>query len=285
MSIVDGKGLIIWEGGYFEPGSDLLRRVQWAFARIRAEGGRIVLNEAGRPYGVPGDTAVGRANKSSTMTASGVSTVYYQWGRYLLYLDTGGRQGTPSAANPAGGPLASEHTQGIAIDCDAQDVYTATLRAKYFAQAGLKNTISSESWHWAIRGPFMGDTSTASSGATKLTDGGIPMGTIGFVTAAAQDAAGTKFSDVGYVYVGYSFEISSTGIYPLSPIEKELAIARGEKFFNWSPTDIYNHSIKVGLWEFKNPKNTTADPGFLTGYLLYGYSGNTIVKKLPGQAH
>lgn len=141
MSIVDGKGLITWEGGLFEPNSDLLRRVQWAFGRIRADGGTIILNEAGRPFGEPADMNV----RNAWQTVSGVSTVWFQWGRYL-------RGETPSAANPNSGTLASEHTQGKAIDCNAPSVFDATLRAKYFHQVGMQQTISSESWHWAIRG-------------------------------------------------------------------------------------------------------------------------------------
>jgi hypothetical protein len=156
MSIIDGKGLITWEGGLFEPDSDLLHRVQWAFAQIRAAGGTIILNEAGRPFGVPGDAKV----RNASQTASGVSTVWFQWGRYE-------RGETPSAADPrSGNTLASEHTQGIAIDCTAVDVFTTTLRAKYFPQVGLKNTISSESWHWAIRGAAQ--VSLAGLAATKL---------------------------------------------------------------------------------------------------------------------
>lgn len=154
MSIVDGTGLVTWEGGLFEPNSDLLRRVQWAFAKIRADGGDIELNEAGRPFGVPGDMNV----RNAWQTASGVSTVWFQWGRYK-------RGETPSAANPNSGALASEHTQGKAIDCNAKDVYTATLRAKYFAMVGMKQTISSESWHWAIRSNPTVDLSTVAGGS------------------------------------------------------------------------------------------------------------------------
>lgn len=153
MSIVDGTGLITWEGGLFEPGSDLLRRTQWAFGRIRADGGRIILNEAGRPYGVESDQYA----RTAAQTASGISTVWFQWGRFL-------RKETPSAADPrSGNALVSEHTQGIAIDCNAPTVFDMTLRAKYFGQAGLKQTISSESWHWAIRGNPSVDLGTVAS--------------------------------------------------------------------------------------------------------------------------
>jgi len=162
--------LVTWEGGLFEPGSDLLRRTQWAFGKIRADGGRIILNEAGRPYGVPGDQFV----RNASQTASGISTVYFQWGRYL-------RGETPSAANPALGPLASEHTQGIATDTNSPSVFDMTLRAKYFGQAGLKNTISSESWHWAIRGnPTVALTSTAGGNAVSLTSNSIKPTESGF---------------------------------------------------------------------------------------------------------
>lgn len=155
MSIVDGKGLVSWEGGLFTPDSALLPRVRWAFAQIRAEGGDITLNEAGRPFGVPGDADV----EDSSQTASGLSTVWYQWGRYQ-------RGETPSAANPAGGAYASEHTQGIAIDCNANPT---SLRAKYFPMVGLANTISSESWHWAIRGPSNVDLSDYQYAGQNIT--------------------------------------------------------------------------------------------------------------------
>jgi|GEM_PF-2576469 len=165
MSIVDGRGLITWEGGLFEPGSDLLRRTQWAFARIRADGGRIILNEAGRPFGVPGDASV----RSASLTASGVSTVWFQWGRYL-------RGETPSAADPrSGNTLASEHTQGIATDTNAPSVFDMTLRAKYFTQVGMRNTIASESWHWAIRSAPQVDLASISGvgNVTHLTTAAV----------------------------------------------------------------------------------------------------------------
>ncbi|MFF2054106.1 hypothetical protein ACFVU2_21045 [Leifsonia sp. NPDC058194] len=158
MSIVDGKGLITWEGGEFAPGSDLLRRLQWAFPQIRAAGGRISLTEAGRPFGVPSDANV----RNAWQTASGVSTVWFQWGRFL-------RGETPSAADPrSGNTMASEHTQGIAADCYCPTVFDEMLRAKFFAMVGLKQTISSESWHWAIRGPSLVDL-TSSAGVGSVT--------------------------------------------------------------------------------------------------------------------
>ena len=137
MSIVDGTGLIEWEGGLFEPGSDLLARTRWAFHHIREDGGDINLNEAGRPFGVSSDQYV----RNAWETASGLSTVWYQWGRAE-------RGETPSAANPAGGIYASEHTRGIATDTNANPMW---LREKYFAMVGMENTIASETWHWAIR--------------------------------------------------------------------------------------------------------------------------------------
>jgi hypothetical protein len=156
MSIVDGSGLVEWEGGLFAPDSDLLRRVKWAFAQIRAAGGTILLNEAGRPFGVESDQYA----RNASLTKSGLSTVWFQWGRYR-------RGETPSAANPAGGIYASEHTRGIAIDCNA---YQPELRAKFFAMVGLENTISSESWHWAIRGPVTVDLSSLGSTAFDNTE-------------------------------------------------------------------------------------------------------------------
>ena len=163
MSIVDGTGLVTWEGGLFEPNSDLLHRVQWAFARIRADGGTIILNEAGRPFGVPHDADV----RDASQTASGVSTVWFQWGRYK-------RGETPSAANPNSGALASEHTQGKAIDCNAPTVFDATLRAKYLHMVGMTQTIlPSETWHWAIRGSSTVSLASVAE-VTTITNGGTP---------------------------------------------------------------------------------------------------------------
>lgn len=205
MSIVDGVGLIEWEGGLFTPDSALLPRVRWAFAQIRAAGGSITLNEAGRPYGVASDTNVGRSGAGSSGTFSGRSTVYYQWGRHLLWRDTGGRQGTPSAADPSGGPYASEHTQGIAIDCNAGN---ASLRARYFAMVGLSNTIASESWHWAIRGPSQVDLSdyaytggNATETPEQRDEKDIQMGTTE-ILAAIHDRRSVAVVEVnGAIYV------------------------------------------------------------------------------------
>lgn len=174
MSIVDGKGLIEWEGGLFAPDSQLLPRVRWAFAQIRAEGGSITLNEAGRPFGVSSDQYA----RSSQDTESGLSTVWFQWGRYE-------RGETPSAANPAGGVYASEHTQGIAIDCNANPT---SLRAEYFPMVGLENTIASESWHWAIRGPSQVDLSAyADTGFTPFANEEIDMAAREDILAAVSD--------------------------------------------------------------------------------------------------
>lgn len=165
MSLVDGKGLVTWEGGLFEPNSDLLRRVQWAFGRIREDGGTIILNEAGRPFGVPGDANV----RYASQTASGVSTVWFQWGRYL-------RGETPSAADPRSGNVyASEHTQGIATDTNAPTVFDMTLRAKYFGMVGMFRTIASESWHFAIRRDPEPGISLAGFGATTITNDGAAV--------------------------------------------------------------------------------------------------------------
>jgi hypothetical protein len=165
VSIIDGKGLVTWEGGLFEPNSDLLRRLQWAFAQIRAAGGTIILNEAGRPFGVPSDANVHEASQ----TASGVSTVWFQWGRYL-------RHETPSAADPrSGNTLASEHTEGIASDTNAPTASDMALRKKYFAMVGMVQTIPSESWHFAIRGPIqpgitLPNTTTAGGGSVPIIE-------------------------------------------------------------------------------------------------------------------
>jgi hypothetical protein len=155
MSIVDGTGLVEWEGMLFEPDSDLLARTRWVFAYIRDRGGKIKGNEAGRPYGVPSDQNVRRASE----TASGLSTVWYQWGRAE-------RGETPSAADPRGGTLASDHTKGIATDTDCNDI---ALRREAMRLVGMVQTIASESWHFAIRGPALVDlTGWANLGTTPF---------------------------------------------------------------------------------------------------------------------
>jgi hypothetical protein len=149
MTLRDGTNLSRWEGGLFDRDNadsvSLLFRLIWLFTAYRAAGGRIGLNEAGRPLGVPGDTDVGRAGAGSGGTLSGLSTVFYQWGRYLLYRATGGRQGTPSAADPYGTP--SRHLVGLAADIDASDY---ALLDRLAAQVGMRRTISSEIWHYEI---------------------------------------------------------------------------------------------------------------------------------------
>lgn len=137
MSIVDGTGLIEWEGMLFEPGSDLLARTRWVFNYVRERGATIVGNEAGRPFGVYSDRNV----RNASDTASGRSTVHYQWGRYL-------RGETPSAADPAGGIYASDHTKGLATDTNCSDI---AIRREGMRLVGMVQTIPSESWHFAIR--------------------------------------------------------------------------------------------------------------------------------------
>lgn len=137
MSIIDGTGLVEWEGMLFEPGSDLLGRTRWVFNYVRERGGKIKGNEAGRPYGVPSDQYA----RNALDTESGLSTVWFQWGRAE-------RGETPSAADPRGGVLASDHTKGIATDTDCNDI---ALRREAMALVGMEQTIDAESWHFAIR--------------------------------------------------------------------------------------------------------------------------------------
>lgn len=228
MSIVDGSGLITWEGGLFVPGSDLLRRIQWAFAQIRAAGGTIYLNEAGRPFGVPSDANV----RSSSQTASGLSTVWYQWGRYL-------RGETPSAADPrSGNVFASEHTQGIATDTNAPTLADMQLRAKYFTLAGMRNTISSESWHWAIRGnPLVniGASTAASGGATKIDNSSSPDSEDYSMTQGAFFRMGDGQPPLGGIAAG-------SIMYQGEPGEPLLAIT-GEQWAGYSA----NHNTRADL--------------------------------------
>lgn len=150
MGMVDGVGLIEWEGGLFDPAGDLLPRVRWVFTQMRAEGWDIELNEAGRPFGVFSD----RYATSASGTASGRSTVNYQWGRYL-------RGETPSAANPAAGEYASNHTRGLSVDTNTNNM---ARRRELFAQVGMDFDIASESWHCTIYRPSTVDLSAFASG-------------------------------------------------------------------------------------------------------------------------
>ncbi|WP_382307266.1 hypothetical protein [Herbiconiux sp. UC225_62] len=151
MSLVDGNDLSEWEEGLFDRDNEnsvsLLFRLLWIFTQLRAEGIYVHLNEAGRPFGVFSDIAIGRNRGSASQTFSGRSTVCYQYGRYLLWLATGGDEGTPSAANPYSGVYASKHTVGVAADIDCSDYD----RLDYWAErAGMKRAISSEIWHYEI---------------------------------------------------------------------------------------------------------------------------------------
>ncbi|GAA2230177.1 hypothetical protein N1031_06885 [Herbiconiux moechotypicola] len=214
MGMVDGNGLIEWEGGLFDPAGDLLPRVRWAFEHIRAEGIRILLNEAGRPYGVPSD----RYATSAANTQSGRSTVWYQWGRYL-------RGETPSAANPALGPYASEHTQGKAIDSNTSDM---SARTRILRMVGMINTIASESWHSAIRFDSQVDLSAYASGgytpiSPALTDEDILLANIedlkdvlsAILTTIATSDDATKTATIVRNYVAESQNTVATAlIYP-----------------------------------------------------------------------
>ena len=145
MGMVDGTGLIEWNGGLFDPAGDLLPRVRWVFDQMDKAGFRIILNEAGRPYGVESDRYV----RNSWQTASGRSTVWFQWGRYE-------RDETPSAANPYNGPYASNHTKGLSVDTNTLNM---GLRRQLFAQVGMDFDVSSESWHCTIYRPSSVDLS------------------------------------------------------------------------------------------------------------------------------
>lgn len=152
MSLRDGQGLVTWEGGLFDPNdpasADLWARVRWAFAGIRGEGGRIVLNEAGRPVGERRDMFV----TSPHLTSLGVSTLWYQWGRHRR-----DPKEVPVATYPPyylAGTQPSTHTDGLAVDVNSPTPRDQALRAKWFGAAGLSQTIASEAWHWAVTGPW-----------------------------------------------------------------------------------------------------------------------------------
>ncbi|QJU52919.1 hypothetical protein SCB71_06250 [Herbiconiux sp. KACC 21604] len=145
MSLVDGLDLIEWSGCLFDPLNDdsmeLLARCMAIEANMTLERASIYWNEAGRPYGVESDRYARRASD----TFSGRSTVWYQWGRAE-------RGETPSAADPRMGPLASQHTRGRAMDCNAPNDYSMQRRAYWMGLAGMKRTIPSESWHFELWG-------------------------------------------------------------------------------------------------------------------------------------
>jgi hypothetical protein len=169
MTLKDGKNLSRWEGGYFDRDNQnsvsLLYRLLWIFTEWRATTpGGLELNEAGRPEGVESDIDVGRSGRSADETASGVSTVNYQWGRFLRWLDTNGGSGTPSAAKPGG--LPSKHQIGTAADLGANDYDRLDALAE---RVGMKRTISLEIWHYEIYRNPDGDIDFARF--TKIVDG------------------------------------------------------------------------------------------------------------------
>jgi hypothetical protein len=197
MSLVDGNDLSTWEGGLFDRNNEdsvsLLFRLLWIFTQGRAEGMGLGLNEAGRPFGVFSDIDVGRNRGSASQTASGRSTVCYQYGRYLLWVATGGREGTPSAANPYSGVYASQHTRGLAADIDASNYGRLDQLA---ARVGMKRTISSEIWHYEIfRNPdpdidfsrFSGVVNSIFGGTAPAGGHGTPIQEDDMYDAAARE--------------------------------------------------------------------------------------------------
>lgn len=143
MSLVDGRGLIRWEGALFDPAdresAALLARLKWAIPEIRRRGGKVTVTEAGRPVGVSSD----RFARNAWDTASGISTMWFQWGRYL-------RGETPSAINPA--EALSTHTLGSGVDLSSPTARDVRIRNEVLAMVGIIQTIPQvESWHYELR--------------------------------------------------------------------------------------------------------------------------------------
>lgn len=99
---------------------------------VEKEGGTLFMTEGYRPVGVESDQHVRRSQD----TTSGMSTQWYQWGRYQ-------RGETPSAAWPG----TSRHGEGRALDSNAPTQRDMELRATGAAWAGLVFNVPSESWH------------------------------------------------------------------------------------------------------------------------------------------
>ena len=113
---------------------NMAARVAMQVWYVEQAGGDLYLNEGNRPRGVPSD----RNARSSSQTASGESTQYFQHGRYL-------RGETPSAINPD--VRDSNHTGGRALDSNAPTARDMRLRAEGAYLAGLVFNVPSESWH------------------------------------------------------------------------------------------------------------------------------------------
>lgn len=107
---------------------------------VDSEDGSLHLTEGHRPRGVPSD----RNARREQDTSLGISTQYYQHGRYLRWL-AGDPTGTPSAINPD--VRDSNHTGGRALDSNAPTTRDMQLRAEGAALAGLVFNVASESWH------------------------------------------------------------------------------------------------------------------------------------------
>ncbi|MEF2979113.1 hypothetical protein [Subtercola sp. YIM 133946] len=145
--------LVYVDGVYLEP--EFGARVSCANEDLRNEGYWIVENEGDRPYGVEADEAIGRNGGDPSTTSTGGSNQWYQWGRYKLWLATGGAQGTPSAADPTGGGGTSEHGWAMADDSNSNSI---ARRKAISATYGCNFPISSETWHRQPSAPLSGAT-------------------------------------------------------------------------------------------------------------------------------
>lgn len=151
---------------------------------VGSEGGSLHLTEGHRPRGVPSD----RNARREQDTSLGVSTQYYQHGRYLRWL-AGDPTGTPSAINPD--VRDSNHTGGRALDSNAPTTRDMQLRAKGAALAGLVFNVASESWHCEPLLPVPASVDITPwlafvKGETTPTPSPAPVGTL--ITALLEDS-------------------------------------------------------------------------------------------------
>ena len=114
--------------------ADLAKPIRWVVFTMASEGRKMALTEGYRPTGIPSDRDV----RVESQTSTGGSNQWYQVGR----MD----QGLTSAIIPGSGND-SKHLAGRAVDVSspAGDI---ARRNHLMDQAGLDDTVASESWHY-----------------------------------------------------------------------------------------------------------------------------------------
>ncbi|RFA14550.1 hypothetical protein B7R21_06285 [Subtercola boreus] len=141
------SALYEFRGSWFAP--DMFCRVVPAVLELEAEGVNLTVNQGYRWRGTLSDYQIGFQDRSSNNaagenTSDGTANQNYQSGQAALYVATGGRYGTPSAATVG----TSAHGDWIvgAIDCNTNDM---AARDRVFRKYGLIRNINSETWHYA----------------------------------------------------------------------------------------------------------------------------------------